>query len=71
MVTENQKKPLSLHIPSCRWIPPKGECRDGKLKEKTNEREANDEGGLPLKGNVMKEKGISKLENLEISKFEK
>ena len=37
----------------------------------TNEREANDEGGLPLKGNVMKEKGISKFENLGISKFEK
>ena len=64
MVTENQKKPLSLHIPSCRWLPSKGECSDEKLKEKTNEREANDEGGLPLKGECNEGKG-----NLEIRKF--
>ena len=29
-MTENQKKPPPLHIPSCRWLPPKGECSDGK-----------------------------------------
>jgi len=64
VVTENQKKPLSLHIPSYRWLPSKGECSDGKLKEKTNEREVNDEGGLPLKGECNEGKG-----NLEIRKF--
>lgn len=41
---------------SC-WLPSKGECSDGKLKEKTNKREANDEGGLPLKGECNEGKG--------------
>ena len=27
-MTENQRKPLPLHIPSCRWLPSKRECRD-------------------------------------------
>jgi len=46
-----------LHIPSYRWLPSKEECSDGKLKEKTNEREVNDEGGLPLKGECNEGKG--------------
>ena len=29
---ENQRKPLPLHIPSCRWLPSKGECGHGKNK---------------------------------------
>ena len=31
-MTENQKKPPPLHIPSYRWLPPKGECSDGKVE---------------------------------------
>ena len=32
-MTENQKKPPPLHIPSYRWLPPKGECSDGKARK--------------------------------------
>ena len=30
---EKTKKTSPLHIPSFRWLPPKGECSDTKMKE--------------------------------------
>jgi len=36
-MTENQKKPPPLHIPSFRWLPPKGECGDEKGEEMAND----------------------------------
>jgi len=40
---EKTKETSPLHIPSFRWLPPKGELQRRKDKQKTNKRRTNDE----------------------------